>query len=92
MAESQKGNANVTSTCRLMDSNRKKNPAPLTRHTGINQPTFTISNFIQPNQQSLRAAFKEQNSINWTNIYKGRLSHKWQKFATAHVRSRRLDL
>jgi hypothetical protein len=26
------------------------------------------------------------------NVYKGRLSHKWQKFATAHVRSKRLDL
>jgi hypothetical protein len=25
-------------------------------------------------------------------IYKGRLSHKWQRFATAHVRSKHLDL
>jgi hypothetical protein len=25
-------------------------------------------------------------------IYKGRLSHKWQQFSTAHVRSERLDL
>jgi hypothetical protein len=52
VAESQKGHANVASPSRLLDSNIKRNPAPLTRHTGINQPTFTIPNFIQPNQES----------------------------------------
>jgi hypothetical protein len=40
----------------------------------------------------LQAAFQEQNSIKWTNLLKGRLSHKWQQFATAHVRSKKLDL
>jgi hypothetical protein len=47
---------------------------------------------VNPIRNHLRAAFKEQNSINWTNIYKGRLSHKLQKSATAHVRSKWLDL
>jgi hypothetical protein len=51
---------------------------------------FQIS--FNPVRNHLRAAFKEQNSIKWTNIYKGRLSHKWQQFATAHVHSKRLDL
>jgi hypothetical protein len=31
-------------------------------------------------------------TINWMNLLKGRLSHNWQKFATAHVRSKKLDL
>jgi hypothetical protein len=52
MAEIQKGHTNVVSPCRLLDSNIKRNPAPLTRHTGINQPAFTIPNFSQPNQES----------------------------------------
>jgi hypothetical protein len=51
---------------------------------------FQIS--VNPIRNHLRAAFKEQNSIKWTNIYKGRLPHKWQKFATTHLRSKRLDL
>jgi hypothetical protein len=37
--------ANVASLCRFLDSYRKRNPAPLTRHTGINQPIFAIPNF-----------------------------------------------
>jgi hypothetical protein len=49
---------------------------------------FQIS--VNPIRNHLRAAFKEQNSIKWTNIYKGGLSHKWQQFATTHVRSKRL--
>jgi hypothetical protein len=51
---------------------------------------FQIS--VNPLRNHLQAAFKEQTSIKWTNIYKGCLSHKWQQFATAHVRSKRLDL
>jgi hypothetical protein len=51
---------------------------------------FQIS--VNPIRNHLQAAFKEQNSIKWTNIYKGRLSHKRQQFATTHVRSKRLDL
>jgi hypothetical protein len=90
--KSQKGHANVASPCRLLDSYRKRNPAPLTRQTGINQPAFAISNVSQPNQESPPSSLKEENSIKWTHIYKGRLSHKWQQFATAHVRSKRLDL
>jgi hypothetical protein len=51
MAESQKGHASVASPCRLLDSNIKRNPAPLTRHTRINQPVFNIPNSTQPNQE-----------------------------------------
>jgi hypothetical protein len=52
MAESKKGHANVASPCRLLDSNIKWNPAPLTRHTRINHTTFTLPNCSQPNQES----------------------------------------
>jgi hypothetical protein len=55
-------------------------------------PTLTFQISVNPIRNHLRAAFKEQNSIKWTDIYKGCLSHNWQKFATAHVRSKRLDL
>jgi hypothetical protein len=30
--------------------------------------------------------------IKWSNLLKGRMSHRWQQFATAHVRSNKLDL
>jgi hypothetical protein len=40
----------------------------------------------------IRAVLKERKSIKWMDIYKGHLSHKWQQFATADVRSKRLDL
>jgi hypothetical protein len=46
--------------------------------------TFQIS--VNPIRNHLQAAFEEQNSIKWTNLLKGRLSHKWQQFATVHVR------
>jgi hypothetical protein len=36
----------------LMDINRERNPAPLTKHTRINQPAFTLPNFSQSNQES----------------------------------------
>jgi hypothetical protein len=49
MAESQTGHANVASPCRILESNRKRNPTPLTR---INQPAFTLPNSGQPNQKS----------------------------------------
>jgi hypothetical protein len=55
-------------------------------------PPLPLQNSVNPIRNHLRAAFKEQNSIKWTNIYKGRLPHKWQQFATTHVRSKRLDL
>jgi hypothetical protein len=35
---------------------------------------FQIS--VNPIRNHLREAFKEQNSIKWTDIYRGRLSHK----------------
>jgi hypothetical protein len=57
-----------------------------------NSPLLPFQVSVNPIRNHLRAAFKEQHSIKWTNIYKGRLSHKWQKFATAHVHSKRLDL
>jgi hypothetical protein len=59
-------------------------------HNSTSPPlSFKIS--VYPIRNHLRAAFKEQNSIKWMNIYNGRLSHKWQQFATGRVRSKRLD-
>jgi hypothetical protein len=55
-------------------------------------PPLPLHIAVTPIRNRIRAAFKKQNSIKWTNIYKGHLSHKWQQFATAHVRSKRLDL
>ena len=55
-------------------------------------PPLPFQTSVNPIRNHLRAAFKEQSTIKWTNIYKGRLSHKWQQFATAHVRSKRLNL
>jgi hypothetical protein len=52
VTESQKGHANMASPCRLLDSNIKRNPTPLTRHTRINQPAFTLTNSSQPNQET----------------------------------------
>jgi hypothetical protein len=51
---------------------------------------FQIS--VNPIRHHLRATFKEKNAIDRTSIYKGHLSHKWHKFATANVCSKRLDL
>jgi hypothetical protein len=51
---------------------------------------FQIS--VNPIRNHLRAAFQEQNSIKWTNLLKGRMSHMWQQLTTAHVRSKKLDL
>jgi hypothetical protein len=76
------------SACRLLDSNRKRNPAPLTRHTGINQPVFIIPNSSQPNQGSPRSSLQRTKLHQVDDV----LSHKWQKFATARVCSKRLDL
>jgi hypothetical protein len=55
-------------------------------------PTLPFQISVNPIRNHLRAAFKEQNSIKWTNLLKGRMSHKWQQFATAHVSSKKLDL
>jgi hypothetical protein len=51
---------------------------------------FQIS--VNPSRNHLRAAFQEQNSIKWTSLLKGRMSNRWRKFATAHVRPKKLDL
>jgi hypothetical protein len=51
---------------------------------------FQIS--VNPIRNHRRAAFQEQNSIKWMNLLKGRMSRRWQQFATAHVRSKKLDL
>jgi hypothetical protein len=51
---------------------------------------FQIS--VNPSRNHLRAAFQEQNSIKWTNLLKGCMSHRWQQFANAHVRSKKFDL
>jgi hypothetical protein len=47
---------------------------------------------VNPIWKHPRAAFKQQKSMEWTNIYKGRLSHKWQQLTTMHVHSKLLDL
>jgi hypothetical protein len=53
----------VASSCRLLDSNIKKNPTPLTRHTRINHPAFTLPNFSQPNQETPRSSL-ERTTLN----------------------------
>jgi hypothetical protein len=55
-------------------------------------PTLPFQISVNPIRNHLRAAFQEQNSIKWTNLLKVRMSHKWQQFATAHIRSKKLDL
>jgi hypothetical protein len=64
-------------------------------HTDLKEstsPPLTFQISVNPIRNHLRAAFQEQNSIKWTNLLKGRMSHRWQQFATAHVRSKKLDL
>jgi hypothetical protein len=51
-------------------------------------PTLPFQISVNLIRNHLRAAFQEQNSIKWTNLLKGRMSHRWQQFATAHVRSK----
>jgi hypothetical protein len=55
-------------------------------------PTLPFQISVNPIRNHLRAAFQQQNSIKWTNLLKWRMSHKWQQFATTHVRSKKLDL
>jgi hypothetical protein len=55
-------------------------------------PTLPFQISVNPIRNHLWAAFQEQNSIKWTNLLKGRMSHSWQQFATAHIRSKKLDL
>jgi hypothetical protein len=55
-------------------------------------PTLPFQISVNPIRNHLRNAFQEQNSIKLTSLLKGRMSHRWQQFATAHVRSKKLDL
>jgi hypothetical protein len=55
-------------------------------------PTLPIQISVSPIRNHLREPFQEQNSIKWTNLLKGCMPQKWQQFATAHVRSKKLDL
>jgi hypothetical protein len=55
-------------------------------------PTLPFQISVNSIRNHLRAAFQEQNSIKWMNLLKGRMSHKWQQFATARVRSKKPDL
>jgi hypothetical protein len=55
-------------------------------------PSLPFQTSVNPIRNHLRAAFQEQNSIKWMNLLKGRLSHKWQQFTTAHVRSKKLNI
>jgi hypothetical protein len=48
-------------------------------------PTLPFQISVNPIRNHLRESFQEQNSIKWTNLLKGRMSHRWQQFATAHV-------
>jgi hypothetical protein len=62
-------------------------------HTDLKESTipplpFQIS--VNPSRNHLRASFQEQNSIKWTNLLKGRMSHRWQQFSTANIRSKKL--
>jgi hypothetical protein len=51
-------------------------------------PTLPFQISVDPIRNHLRAAFQETNSIKWMNLLKGRMSHRWQQFAMAHVRSK----
>jgi hypothetical protein len=55
-------------------------------------PTLPFQISVNPIRNHLREVFQEQNSIKWTNLLKGSMSHRWQQFATAHVRSKKLGL
>jgi hypothetical protein len=55
-------------------------------------PSLPFQKFVSPIRNHRRKAFQEQNSIKWKNLLKGRMSHKWRQFATAHVRSKKLNL
>jgi hypothetical protein len=90
VAKSKKRDANLVSPCRLLNSNRKRNPAPLTRHTGINQPAFTIPNFSQTNQE-LPQSNLQRTKLNQVdkNLQRPPVT---QVAATVNVRSKRLDL
>jgi hypothetical protein len=55
-------------------------------------PTLPFQISVNPIRNHIQAAFQEKNSIKWTNLLKGRMSHKWQQFATADIRSKKLDL
>jgi hypothetical protein len=54
-------------------------------------PTLPFQISVNPIRNHLWASFQEQNSIKWMNLLKGRMSHRWQQFATAHVWSKKLD-
>jgi hypothetical protein len=41
-------------------------------------PSLTFQTSVNPIRNLLRASFKEQNSIKWKHLLKGRMSHKWQ--------------
>jgi hypothetical protein len=58
----------------------------------LTSPSLPFQTSVNPLKNHLRPAFQEQNPIKWKNLLKGRLSHKWRQFATAHVRSKKLDL
>jgi hypothetical protein len=55
-------------------------------------PSLPLKTTFNPIQSHICAAFQEQNSIQWMNIFKGRLSHTWQQLATAHFRLKRFNL
>jgi hypothetical protein len=55
-------------------------------------PSLPFQTSVNPIRNNLWAAFQEQNSIKCMNLLKGCLSHKWQKFTTAHVRSKKFNL
>jgi hypothetical protein len=54
----------------------------------LTSPELPLQISVNPIRNHLRVAFQEQNSIKWTSLLKGRMSHRWQQFATAHVRSK----
>jgi hypothetical protein len=41
-------------------------------------PTLPFQISVNPIRNYLRAAFQEKNLIKWTNLLKGRMSHRWQ--------------
>jgi hypothetical protein len=71
--------------CTAIEKGLHHLPSDLNESTS---PTLPFQISVTPIRNHLRAAFQEQNSIKWTNLLKGRMSHRWQQFVTAHVRSK----
>jgi hypothetical protein len=81
MAKNQEGRTNVETPGRLLDSYWKGTTSPTHCFKRINEPTIIFSNLIKPKQE-LPMGGLSGSKLEWTNLLKVRISHRWQKFAT----------